>query len=275
MSTERPMPAPDIDAALEIALRDLGSALETQPRAGDLAAAVSRRIQAERPHRATATWLRLGGAAVPRLRRSTLLAAAALLVAAAAVAAAIGYGLPGIRIFFGPPPSIAPTPTISASAAPGATLGLGTPITLDEARALVDFEVLLPPDPAIGPPEAVYLAGSRIALAWAPAPVLPGTAAAGLGLLLLELRATVDGNWIEKLIQAGTHVERITVDGADGYWISGERHFLTFIAPDGAVIEDATREVGNTLMWTRDGVTYRLEGDFERDSALALALELR
>lgn len=272
---------PAVGFEFEAALRDLGAAIAaaSPPRDGDLAAAVTRRILSERPRRATATatptWLRRGGVAVPRLRRSALLAAAALLVAAAAVAAAIGYGLPGIRILFGPPPSIVPTASVPASGAPGATLGLGTPLTLDEAGALVDFEILLPPDPAIGPPDAVYLAAGRVALAWGPDPALPGTAAEGLGLLLLELRATVDHDWIEKLIQVGTHVERVTVDGADGYWISGERHFLTFIAPDGSVIEDAIREVGNTILWTRDGITYRLEGELTRDDAIALAATLR
>ena len=261
---------------LESRLRDLGGALggpaqagelTAPPAAGDLAARVRTRIEAEAPRRAGASWWR------PPLRRSVILALAALLIAAAAVTAAIGYGLPGIRILFGPPPSLLPSASAPPSGVPGATLGLGTTLTLEEAAALVDFEVVLPE--GLGPPDAVYLAGSRLALAWGPGPGLPGTAHPGLGLLMVELRASVDAQWIEKLIRTGTQVEAVAVDGAPGYWIEGERHFLAYLAPDGTWIEDSIRGVGNTLLWGRDGVTYRLEGEFERGEAIALAGTLR
>ncbi|MCI0581914.1 MAG: DUF4367 domain-containing protein [Chloroflexi bacterium] len=286
MTEDRSMSTLELE--LEVALRDLGAALAV-PAAPGLAERVRVRIEAERPRRAAPRWwlplVRAAGIEPgPRrsLRRSVLLAAAAILLIAAAVTAAIGYGLPGIRILFGPPPSIAPTtPAATGSAplptplAPGATLGLGAPVTLEVARDQLDFEILLPADPAIGPPDAVYLATRRVALAWGPDDALPGTTQPGLGLLLIELRATVDEATIEKLVSSGTVVEEVTVDGAPGYWIAGQRHFFAYIEPDGTRIDDSLREVGSTLVWTRDGITYRLEGELTRDEAVELASSLR
>jgi len=286
MSEDRSMSTIELD--LEAALRGLGGALAVSAAPG-LAEKVRTRIEAERPRRAAARWwlpiLRAAGIEPGRgrsLRRSVLLAAALLVLLAAAVTAAIGYGLPGIRILFGPPPSIAPTapaPTGSAPLptplAPGATLGLGALVTLEEAGDRLDFEIVLPTDPTIGPPDAVYIATRRVALAWGTDAALPGTTQPGLGLLLIELRAEVDEDMIEKLINSGTVVEEIAVDGAPGYWIAGPRHFFAYIGPDGTRIDDSLREVGSTLVWTRDGITYRLEGELTRDEAIELAVSLR
>jgi hypothetical protein len=271
MTNERFAPAADVD--LDTALRDLALALDVPAPAG-IAERVRTRIELERPGRAVAPWWRRP------IRRSVVLALAALLIAAAAVGAAIGYGLPGLRILFGPVPSpAAPAPSPSGAAgapgAPGALLALGTPLTLDEASNLVDFDVLLPPDPAIGPPDAVYLAGQRLALGWGPDPALPGTAIADIGLLLIEINATVDEGMIRKIVDSGTPIEAIAVDGAPGYWISGDSHALLFVGPDGEVIPDSRRLANNTLVWTRDGVTYRLEADLGLEEALELAASLR
>jgi hypothetical protein len=268
VTSERFAPAADID--LDTALRDLAIALDVPAPAG-IAERVRTRIESERPRRAVAPWWRRP------IRRSVVLALAALLIAAAAVGAAIGYGLPGLRILFGPVPSpAAPAPSPSGGAgAPGALLALGTPLTLDEASDLVAFDVLLPPDPAIGPPDAAYLAGHRLALVWGPDPALPGTAVADVGLLLIEINATVDEGMIQKIVDSGTPVEAIDVDGAPGYWISGDSHELLFVAPDGEVIPDSRRLANNTLVWTRDGVTYRLEADLGLEEALELAVSLR
>jgi hypothetical protein len=103
---------------------------------------------------------------------------------------------------------------------------------------------------------------------------MPGTAREGLGLLLVEIDGRVEPASVEKLIRTGTHVEPVTVAGAAGYWIAGAHHFLSYIAPDGSRIEDTMREVGNALLWTRDGVTHRLEGELTLDQAIKLAESL-
>jgi hypothetical protein len=270
MSGQRSMPNGELD--LDAALRDLGGVLAgPAPAVTAMAERVRARIEAEAPRRAAAPWWR------PPVRRSVVLALAALLLAAVAVAAAIGYGLPGLRILLGPVPSpTAPAPAPSGAAgAPGAMLALGTPLTLDEASDLVDFDVLLPPDPAIGPPDAVYLAGRRLALVWGSGPAVPGTAVADVGLLLVEIHASVEEGMIQKIVDGGTPVEPVEVDGAPGYWISGDSHELVFIGPDGTVIPDSQRLANNTLVWTRNGITYRLEADLPLDAALELGASLR
>ena len=257
---------------LELELRDLGGALASPVASPHLAARVGARIQAERPRRAGTGWWS------PPLRRSVVLALAALLLTAAIVTAAIGFGLPGLRILVAPSPAPngSPSPTASTpSSAPGSGLGLGGRITLTDARNRVDFEILLPADPAIAEPDAVYLAGRRLSLVWAPRDELPGTAVAGMGLLLMEIEARVDEGMIQKLIDSGSSIERVDVDGAPGYWISGGAHELMFIGPDGRFIQDSQRRAGTTLAWTRDGITYRLEAEFTKEEALAFARTLR
>jgi hypothetical protein len=200
-----------------------------------------------------------------------------VLLLAAIAAAAVGFDLPGLRIIFGPPPSApaAATPGTSMTHAPGALLGLGTPLGLDEAQALVDFPIPLPPAPDLGPPDATYLRLARVALVWAPGPGLPPTADAEIGLLLNEFRGSYDSTLVLKVAQEGTRVEEIEVDGAPGYWIDGAPHAFVYIDPAGSRLEDSYRSVGDTLVWTREGITFRLETGLGRDAAIRLAESLR
>jgi hypothetical protein len=188
---------------------------------------------------------------------------AALLLVVAAVAAAIGYGLPGIRILFGPPPSIPVSPSVPASAAPGAGLGLGTALSLDEARDLVDFEIALPGGAAIGPPDAVFLSGGRLALAWGQIPRFPGTAGRA-GAAHHRARATSTG----RSAFSGGARRAITVDSAPA---AGSRvSALLLLAPDGTRM----RHRGRWLSSGRDGVTIG-SGELTRDAAIALAETMR
>ncbi len=52
-------------------------------------------------------------------------------------------------------------------------------------------------------------------------------------------------------------------------------HVFWYLAPSGAVIEDSRRLVGDTLVWERDGVLYRIEGAISRAQALAIARSMR
>jgi hypothetical protein len=201
-----------------------------------------------------------------------------MLLLAAVAAAAVGFDLPGLRIIFGPRPSGAlatATPGTSLPHAPGALLGLGTPISLDEAQRLVDFRILVPSSPDLGPPDATYLRLTRVALVWAPRPSLPATADPEIGLLLNEFHGTFDETAVLKAADAGTHVETVTVDGAPGYWIDGAPHVFVYLDPNGARLEDSYRPVGDSLVWTHGGITFRLETSMGRDAAIRLAEALR
>ena len=275
------------DAALEAALRALGAQL-AMPAAdtadGRRAARVRARIEASRPARAALFLMlepagrRLPGR--PRIRRGVVLALAATLVLAAVAAAAVGFDLPGLRIIFGPAPTVPavtspPSPGGSVPRLPGSGLGLGTAVPLADAARLVDFAVALPRDPDPGPPDAVYHRLGRLALVWGASSDLPPTADPDIGLLLSEFRGRLDETIVLKIADAGTRVEPVTVAGAPGYWIEGELHFFAYLDPDGAQIVDSRRTVGDTLVWTNDGITYRLESSLGRDAAIRLAASLR
>ena len=265
----------------------------------DLATAVRRRIELNPPRRSI--WQRLGLAGGPDrervaqrgrpLRRSLVLALVALL-AIAAVAGAVGLGLPGLRIIFGqgptPPPSPSTTPNVLASATPavepdgsasltplGSSMALGTALPLADVERLAGFPVVLPTKPDLGPPDAAYLFGQRVALVWASGPELPETLEPGVGLVLSEFRGNVDEGFFQKILGENTTLTRVTVGESPGYWINGAPHYLMYVDPDGKFVNDDHRSVGDTLLWTNGDVTYRLETSIGLAGALAMAESLR
>jgi hypothetical protein len=215
-----------------------------------------------------------------RMRRSLVFALAALLVVAA-IAGAVGFGLPGLRIIFGPLPTPSFSPSASSSPTPlvpppvGASLSLGAPLPLDEIEAQVDFDLILPPDAAIGPPDASFLKDERVALVWATKPGLPETNASGIGLVINEFPGTVDDGFFQKVLTQDTKVTPVTVNGLEGYWLTGAPHFFMYVDRDGAERFDEGRVVGDTLVWTAGETTYRLESALGKEAAIQLAESLR
>ena len=67
----------------------------------------------------------------------------------------------------------------------------------------------------------------------------------------------------------------MTVDGSQGWWISGAPHFFYYIDPEGNAVEDTHRQVGDTLIWSTGDVTYRLESSLGMEAAISLAESLR
>jgi hypothetical protein len=284
----RPVAAFD-DAELELALRASSVSIvwPTASPAGapDVATRVRARLVACEAAR-RGSW-RLWRPA----RRGLVLAIAALL-ALAAIAGAVGLGLPGLRIILGEPP-VSPPPSVAApsglgpsglpsrtppSGAPGSTLRLGDAVSLDDVEALTGIPPTLPIDPAIGPPDAVYVDRSRsnqVALVWAPSAALPETRDPGVGLILMRFDGRTDEGYHQKLIGLGVTSEPVTVAGRSGFWISGDPHFFFYVREDGATIDDDRRWVGDALVWSDGTVTYRIEGALGRDATIDLAESLR
>jgi hypothetical protein len=213
-------------------------------------------------------------------RRALVLAGAAIL-ALAAVATAVGLGVPGIRLILGeppatPPPSARVSPSASTPAGPpGSDLSLGGLVALEDVDVRAGFPVRFPTDPTIPPPDAVYVnALDQVALVWAPSEVLPPTADPRVGMLINEFEGRFHRDSMTKFINLGTTVEPVTVDGQDGFWISGDAHFYFYEGPDGEVIEDARRWVGDALIWTDGEITLRLETSLGRDAAIQIAESL-
>jgi hypothetical protein len=154
-------------------------------------------------------------------------------------------------------------------------MGLGTNVSLEEAARIAGLELILPPDPAIGPPEEAYVFVNRAALVWPERPGLPADPATGVGLLLSEFRGTVDEGYYQKTLESETQVVPVTVNGDRGYWIGGPPHFFYYVDPTGRAVDDTHRSVGNTLIWSDGDVTYRLESQLGMDEAIRLAESLR
>ena len=259
---------------IEAALVDLATAVAFPP-TPDLAGAVGRRVREGRVARPSRRPI------LRSLPRSLLLAAAiALLVVGAVIGIRVGLDL--LSIDFGPVPSPVPSSSTPATAgterSPGAGLGLGEPATLDEAGGLVPFAVSMPT--ALGPPDAIYVGGAdlrgQLSFVYGAGPGLPASGLlGGAGLLITQNEGSPDDVLAHKLVDARiAKVEAVRVDGAPGYWISGDPHFFWYLAPDGTAIEDTRRLVGDTLVWERDGILYRIEGAITKERALAIAASM-
>jgi hypothetical protein len=291
--TDRPMARFD-DAALEGALRSLATAIDWPSAAPvapsgvtagpDVASRVRVRLTDPDRRRGGRPWWQGAWRGPWRpLRRSLVLALIALL-ALAIVAGAVGLGLPGLRFILGggpqptPSPSVAsgatPTPSPTLPREPGAAIGLGEVVSLDEVESLTGIPVRLPADPRLGAPDSAWVDTSRnnqVAYVWAPSADLPETIERGVGLILMRFDGTTDPGFYEKLIGTDTHIEMVEVDGHDGYWIEGDPHFFYYVRSGERFVEENRRWVGDALVWSDGATTFRIESALGRDETVAIA----
>jgi hypothetical protein len=300
----------DID--LEVALFDLAGALAPTP-APDLAVAIRSRVEALG---VPAPGLRrrlddLVARPTRPLRRGLILALAAL-VLLAGLAAAIGFGLPGLRIeFLGPgftstpassPTSSAtgapasgpgaspsettpPTPTPMPTAAPIDTLGLGDVVDPSAVDAAAGRHVLLPTLSTLGRPLGVYVRGTPpstlVTAAYAASAAMPaptGAPVAGglpVAILVMELPGSTDVIYLQKVLPPGTTIEPVTVDGHPGFWIAGQPHELLYVTPNGTIVSEPARLASNVLVWNDGALTIRIEGAADLATARGIAASLR
>jgi hypothetical protein len=81
---------------------------------------------------------------------------------------------------------------------------------------------------------------------------------------------------VEKLVdEVGATVTPISIGDAEGFWIEGPPHLVRYLTPSGAGRTEATRLVGDTLVWQRDGILYRMESALGLDDSLLLAASVR
>lgn len=249
----------------------LGAALKSVradlfPATPPLATSVARRLEATEPRRG------LLGAS-----RSGLWAAAAMLALllvgpfffspSLREAAADLFGVPGVEI----------TVIEKQPAAELSPPELGTESDLGSVRSQASFTIGVPQ--LLGAPDKVFfdegVAGGLVSLVYAASPSLPEAEETGVGLLVMEFEGTIDGSFMKKLGGPETDLELVTVGGASAYWLSGAPHPFSYEAADGTRAEVPARLAANTLLFTRRGVTYRIEGDIPLRRALALANSIR
>jgi hypothetical protein len=289
------LPDPDLAAAL----RDLGSSLAwpgPSPVAADPARRARLQIEAV-PRRASWRGFLHASGRRRRLRPALVLGLLAAL-AVGAIAGAIGLGLPGIRIVPAPPatatasasatrPGPSPRPSASPSPSPsvgptvapssfgplGSGLGLGELIAVDAAAGEATVPLIRPAD--LGDPATAWILDGRVSLVWPTGTDLPPLGEPRLGLILTEFSGTVDPGYFEKILGTRTTVTPVHVRGVTGYWIAGDPHEIVYVNASDEPVFDSRRIVGNTLLWSDGGVTYRLEAALDRTGAIALADALR
>lgn len=226
--------------SLEDELRALGRSSVVPPAADDLATTVLKRL-AEPPVRRTF-------AEAVRNRWRALLALLAVLLAGALVAPPVRAavvewlnigGVEAIHVPSGP------------TSAPGPPAVSGH-LTLAEASRAAGFTPLVPA--TLGPPTGVQASAGFVAMSWETA----------TGVVRLEqFEAEPQPTYFKKYYSELEHVPSI-----DGYWFSTP-HELVLLKKSG--VEQTVRVAGPTLVWVRNGTTYRLEGVPEKSRAVELA----
>lgn len=158
-------------------------------------------------------------------------------------------------------PEVAPDP-----AGLDLKLALGERVSLAEARRRAGFDLRELEEE----PDRVYL--GALETVW----FLYGSPSSVRLLVAQTPRLGVDDVLIlKKLAGPDTDVESVLVGGGRGVYLGGEPHFLLFLDEQGNPVEESARLARNVLIWERDGVAFRLEGDFTKEQALELAGSLR
>jgi hypothetical protein len=230
---------------LEARLAELGPEIGF-PATPPLAALVAARLAQP----ARGAWLRR-----PLGRSLALVLVATLLLAG--IAAALGIGLGGLRLVFGPV-SFSPAPSLVVGP------GLGAPTTLDAARGEVTFPLRVPQLPGLGEPDLVYLAdppaGGAVTFLYGERAGFPAERASGIGLIVTQFRADIGPDVFEKLINSGVSVLPATVHGGPAWWVAGGDHFFFYRDAQGVEVDSTLRLASPTLIWEEGGVTHRVEG---------------
>ncbi|HET8943685.1 MAG TPA: hypothetical protein VFO59_02805 [Dehalococcoidia bacterium] len=218
------------------------------PATPDLAAVVSGRL-AER--RAFAPAWRFAGAAMA--------AVVALVIAVAAIAPAreaVADLFDKIDIFE------------TDEVPPGLTYEIeGREVSFNEAATAVGFRLLLPDVRLTRPPARVLLQD----FGPVKAAVLFIEPEDGPGYVLFETSAHVG----KGIPTGGAEAEAVEGLGSEAYWLTGLR-IVQYENPGGGVIYQSRRVTDqNTLIWSRDGFVFRIEGPLEKEAAIEIARSLR
>ena len=153
----------------------------------------------------------------------------------------------------------------------GAVLSLGRRVTAAEARRLARFRVAVPA--ALGAPDEWHfersIPGGAVSLVYRAGPGRPRPGPSGVSILLTEFRGDV-GEFIQKMLGPGTRIRNVTVGEGPAYLITGTLHAVVFKDARGEIREDHPRLAASTLLFERDGVTFRLEGQLSGKRLLAI-----
>ena len=198
-----------------------------------------------------------------------ILAAAVAIVPDFRRAVADRLGLTGAVIQFVEEPF--PPPTQAA----GAAIGLGRPVSLEEAMERATFPLRVPTAQGLGLPETIYItygpSDPMVSFVYPASDHLPPSRFTGVGALLTQFEGSVERAMIAKGLQDDSAITATRVHDLPAYWIDGAGHSFMYLDPAGEVRTEAYRLAGNVLLWEAEGVTYRFESELSREAATAVA----
>jgi hypothetical protein len=251
---------------IERSLASLGARIEYPP-AVDLTARVRARIGEPRP--GFRRWLSMQVVRPAFAATALVVAACVALIVSSGAREAVAdlLGLGGVRI-----------ETQGELPAAGAELDLGRRMSLAEARSLVNFDVLVPQ--RLGSPDEVYYLESvstgQVALVYGAAEALPpAVQGSRAGVVITEFRAQLQEAVYKKMLEFSTVLQGVIVNGEPGFWIEGDPHVIEYVDPQGKPGRLSSRLVGNTLLWSQDALTLRIESSLSLKRSLEIASSLR
>src|SRR5215472_14162804 len=172
-----------------------------------------------------------------------------------------------------------PTPSPLPSGTLGSNLGLGTPTTVAGAQNAVGWQVLVPAD--LGMPDAVYVQlppegplQGEVTLVYAPRPGIAAASQTGVGVLVTEARGSVNEQFFGKTIGPDTTIQVVSVNGHDGWWISGRPHTFVFIDANNEARFETLRLATNTLVVDEEGTIVRIEANVNESTAEHVAASI-
>jgi hypothetical protein len=215
--------------------------------------------------------------AAARLRLVLLVVLAALLLAAGAVAA-VPSARHAVLEFLGlRGETIERVPKLPENVRAKPAWKLGKPTTLAAARHGLTFEPLLPS--GIAGPNGVFLdaeiLGGALNLTYPPQLGLPRSRLTGVGLLVDELNGQAAPGFYGKMVSPGARIERFRLRGQFAVWVEGLHVFFYKPSADYTFHTGRSRLAANALLVQRGDVMVRLEGKFDKATAIRIARSLR
>ena len=168
-------------------------------------------------------------------------------------------GLKSVKIERREPSAPAPQPGHARSG-----LGLGTPVTLAEARERAPF-LRLPEADGLGRPTRSTSATAASRSVYGERRGYARSTTTGAAVLVQEFPARV-GPFIEKTLGAAAGLERLRVDGATRRTSSPAPTASPTSDDDGVRFEDSASPATRCSSSAPDGLLMRVEGDLARDA---------
>jgi len=255
------MPESNSLLLVEAELRSLSHELDAALGDVDLSDAVTHRLRdATRLHARRRARRRVVVALI-----ATLAVTATLAIPPARAAVTSFFDIGAVRVHEEPPPGPVAGPLV-----------LGELTALDAAQARMP--AVVPTARGFESPDEVWLddrTGGITSLVYRAKPSLPAARQTpGIGLLVQEF--TGDGSgFLHKYLGNGLRARQVRVGPYDGVFITGGDHFLAYDDATGAGRTEDGRLAGNALIFQREQLTIRIEGNLPLSRMVAIGASLR